>query len=298
MNPLIESLRTRYQAVLESGSDSFFYQNLHHYFDLVEKTPESSHLLEESQREYAQKHGKLWEHRRYSEEEADKRAELTFRLERFNLYACSATIYVRIYLPIEDYKNSEEPEIKQDPAAVLMIRGMDKISPQYEKESPIKWGRKKLRVLNKWYDGKRPYYEKELRQFHLLLVGALEHTSLPPAPKFESVLDFDQNTGDFIYLKKKGTLNPATQPYKILRTLVDSQNTSATYLTLWRSLYPEAQDVSKSQKQLLSLVIRNLKRELGILPEGTGCNPDIIKNVPKHGYRLILKGQKTSPEQD
>ena len=203
---------------------------------------------------------------------------------------------MRIYLPIEDYKNSGEPEIDQDPSAVLMIRGIDRISPDYERKSPIKWGKKKIRNLNKWFEGKRPYYEKELRQFHLLLIGALEQTSFEPKITSNTLLDFNRSTGDFTFLNTQGTLNPTTQPYKILRILMDSKDNQATYLTLWQSLYPDAQEVSKTQKQLLSLVIRNIKEQFTILPKGENSNPDIIKNVPLYGYRLILKAGKISPE--
>ena len=60
MSSLIESLKTRYDAVFQSDTDSRFYQNLHHYYDLVEKTPELQSLLRASQEEYAEKHSAIW----------------------------------------------------------------------------------------------------------------------------------------------------------------------------------------------------------------------------------------------
>jgi len=39
MPSLTDSLKTRYEAVFQSDTDPLFYQNLHHYFDLIVKTP-------------------------------------------------------------------------------------------------------------------------------------------------------------------------------------------------------------------------------------------------------------------
>src|ERR1041385_980572 len=100
-----ESLKTRYDAVFQSSSDSFFFQNLHHYYDLVEKHPMLAVIMEASHEEYANTHSSFWPRgKSMTDEEADVAEELTLRFERFNLYARASLIKVRVYDIIEDYK--------------------------------------------------------------------------------------------------------------------------------------------------------------------------------------------------
>lgn len=191
---LIDSLKTRYEAALQSGSEPLFYQNIHGYWDFITRTPALSELVEASQKEYSQKHGELWDKPGRTEEELDDHEERTMRLERFSLYAVGTLTLVRIYEPIEDYKNSlHESEFDQDPRAVVMMRGVKNINPQYGKKNPFKWGKEHLRSLDHWYNGKRPMYERSLKQFHLMLVDALEKTELTP-PSKEVLFDVERST--------------------------------------------------------------------------------------------------------
>lgn len=56
MNSLTDSLKTRYEAVFASTSDREFYQNVHHYFDLILKTPSLSKIFEDSENDYRKRH--------------------------------------------------------------------------------------------------------------------------------------------------------------------------------------------------------------------------------------------------
>ena len=291
MPSFIDSLKLRYDTVFQSDTDSRFYQNLHHYYDLVEKTPELQALLRASQEEYAEKHWEIHKEKSKTEEEADVKDELTYRLERFNLYAASATIYVRVYLPIEDYKHSSEPEDKQDPVALLMMLGIKNIKT-------TRWCQKTLKLYNKWLDGKRPLYEKELRQFHLLLVDAIEKTAkTTPAPEQSKSterklpIDFNYRTGDFAYKNVAGTLTPKSQEYIVLKTLLGSNDYLATYIELIQAVRPMTTD-TKSQRADLAKTILRLKGKMG-MPERTA---DIFLNVKGTGYRLVFPDSNRKAE--
>ncbi|HUO56069.1 MAG TPA: hypothetical protein VMU27_01390, partial [Candidatus Paceibacterota bacterium] len=226
---------TRYDGVFESSTDSLFYQNLHHYFDLIEKTPELQELWQASEKEYAEKHTNIHREKALTEEEADEKEELTLRVERFNLYATGCTIYVRVYIRIEDYKNSMEPEDKQDPYALLMIRGIDKIKTK-------RWSRKTLTLYNRWFDGKRPFYEKELRQFHLLLLAELEKQpekkTVPEPPAPDCPLRINPRTGDFDLYGVHDNFSPSSMEFKVLMALYTSSDQQASYLALLQAAYP------------------------------------------------------------
>ena len=292
MPSLIDSLKLRYDTVFQSDTDSRFYQNLHHYYDLVEKTPELQSLLQSSQEEYAEKHSAIWGREKLkTEAEADDKSERTLRLERFNLYAASSAIYMRVYLPIEDYKHSSEPEEKQDPVALLMILGIKNIRTK-------RWSRETLKLYNRWFDGKRSYYEKELRQFHLLLVDAIEKMGkitpvreTPKPPEKKPPIDLNSRTGDFAFKNIAGNLTPNSQEYKVLRTLLESDDYLATYLQLIQAIRPNAED-SKSQRADLYKVILRLKDKMG-MPERT---PDIFQNVKGVGYRLVFPDSNQKAE--
>lgn len=304
MPTFVDSLKTRYDAVFQTDTDSLFYQNLHHYFDFVVKTPVLNELFEASEKDYYAKHGAIWGREKCkTDKEADEKHELTMRLERFNMFCHGCTILVRVYLPLEDYKNNTEPEFEQDPVAVLMIRGIKNINPDYAKENPFKWNLKHLKMHNRWFEGQRGRYEQDLRQFHLALLAAIEDAEAtkskpvqaPPAPKLPLI--FYYSTGDFRFYAASGTLAPTTQMYKILSALLSAENYRASFLELWQSIYPQAADISKPQKQQLSLIIRNIKQELGILPKTEQSNSDIIESVHRFGYRLVFSDEKTSAEQ-
>lgn len=288
MDTLVENLNIFLKTALESNSDSNFYQSIYYYFDYIEKTPTLRNILTESQKEYANKHTKLWEGRPFSEKKASEAEAQTLKLERFNLYAISAGLYVRIYLPISDYRNTIEPDTEQDPVAILMLRGIKYAI------SLNKWKKETLYLYNRWFDNKRKNYEEELRNFHVEFISKIKDTKdnilfNEEIKKEENPLFLNINTGDFRFYKTSGNFSPNGQEFKVLKTLYESTNYQSKYLTLIQSYNPNIESDSKVYRDGLSLVIRNIKRNLKILPKNKKSNFDIFKNIKKFGYRLIFK---------
>lgn len=275
MNNLVDSLKTRYDAVFASTSDREFYQNVHHYFDLIHKTPSLNKIFEDSENDYRTRHIAVNDDKSLTYEE---HAELVARVERFSLWANAAYLLARVYDPLEDYKNSLEPEDRQDPMALLMMKGIKGIHTK-------KWSRENLKTYNRWYDGQRPRYETDLRQTHLMLLSEIEKKgseAIVPEKK-EAAHYFNPATGEFHYDTAQTVFNPSTQAYKVMTKLLSTPNMSATHLELWRSLYPGATEVTKTQKGKLSLIVRNIKKSLGILPKTATSCPDFIKSMPMSG---------------
>lgn len=257
----LASLHTRYQAIFDADSEARFYKNVHLYWDYILRTPVLSDVVAASQKEYANKRGNLFSGFAQTEEEADDNTERTTRLEVFNLYAEGCTTLVRIYFPLEDYKNSlEEPEFDQDPCAVLMIRGVNRINPDYAKKNPLKWGHDKIKALNKWYLGQRPRYEGELKQFHLMLIDAIEKTDITASK--ETTFNTERSLlmiGDkHVRITLK---NDKTNAHYVLKYLFDHGKAEAADFTdiineyfpsehiEWRSIYRACQDLEKKVRE-------------------------------------------------
>ncbi len=172
MDTLTSWLKNRYDAVLQSGSESQFYQNVHQYIDFIVKTPALAKIIDASEQEYAQKHLDInGTTKSTTDKEADEKEEQVHRLERFSLYAADyALLYGRIYLYIEEYKNNTEPDERPYPAAIVMLRGINGITTKL-------WSKKIINQYGRWYTGKRKEYESRLRQFHGAFIAELEKTS-------------------------------------------------------------------------------------------------------------------------
>ena len=175
-----------------------------------------------------------------------------------------------------------------------MMRGIKNINPKYAKINPFKWGHKNLKGYSWWYEGKRPYYEKELRQFHLALLDAMEASEKSDAPKHD--VSFNPDTGTLTAHGMSAAFNLKSQPYRVLAALWQSKNHQATLDELLRAMRPNSGKEIKASKPELYKVIRNIRRALNILPKREGSTPDILKNIPRYGYRLVLS-QETKPEQ-
>jgi hypothetical protein len=291
-------LITLYESVLQSSSDEVFYLNIHRYIDFIRKTPELCAVIEDSEIEYSKRHRDLWKEKTEDENELDKREEHTFRVERFSLYASDyCGLEMRIYWPIEYYKNPP-PEIDglQDPVVFLMLKGLESTKRMK------KWSDKTLEMYYKWYDPKeKQRYEKNIRQFHVDFLLELEktgnkHKEIPEPSKPSIPLSFNSRTGDFVFYDVSGNLSPGTQEFKVFSTLYDSPEYTADYLTLLKSYIPGIESASKTYRDNLSLVIRDIKREFKILSSVEIPNTDIFLNLKKFGYRLVFSPLAENPE--
>lgn len=167
MSNTTDGLNIRFDVALRSISEREFYQSLYYYFDFIHKAPELKAIFEQSEREYSKKHFELWRKRPMTDEEADEASAQTTKLERFNLFAVGSLSYVRIYLPIDDYRNTDEPDSEQDPVAVMLMRGVDYAA------SLGRWSKAALNRDNTWFKDKRSLYETNLRRFHIMLLDEL-----------------------------------------------------------------------------------------------------------------------------
>ena len=162
MKDLITSLQTRYNAVIESNSDSLFYRNIHGYINSIVKTPVLAKIMDDSEEEYVRKHGEIVS----MEREDDSQKERVFKLEQFSLYASDyCDLYTRIYQPLEKYRMTDELSGRENIMSTIMLNQID----------GKKWTADYLKMFQKWYVGKRPEYENHIKQFHLDFVTTIEN---------------------------------------------------------------------------------------------------------------------------
>lgn len=94
-------------------------------------------------------------------------------------------------------------------------------------------------------------------------------------------LTLNESAGTVQLNDVKASINPQSQEFEFLRTLMISDGHMATYKDFLGEKH------SKDAQRKLGFIIRNTKKLLGILPKGQARNQDCIENVKKHGYKLI-----------
>ncbi len=291
---LIRGLNRRFDFATNCKSEREFYEYVYHYFDYIHKTPALLGIFESAQREYSRKHGEIWEKPRYeTEEELEVRAQATYKMEHFDMFAIASGMYVRIYWKIDNYRNTSEPDAYQDSMAVALIKGPEYAAKVCSTRYPERGGSYKKQILKQyknWYENKREFYGRELRDFHFLLLNAVEAVT-PKNDEVDPDFKFDITTGDFTYGKATGTLTPKTQEYVVFKYLYE--NLSASYLDIIHQYDKGIEPPLKAYKSDLYIIIRNIKQKFGILPNGKDANPDFIVNVRDFGYRLVFKRESS-----
>ena len=273
----VEVLEKRVTAIENSSTNIDCFKHIHSYIDYLLTTPELKIILDA--------------------EEADfrKKVQLTednIKLENLNFYqSYFVTSYVRIYLPIEHYRNSHEPDSEQDPVALLLLYGPKHPRTQsWVNRYPIrdikKHRKEQLKSYWSWFDGNREEYVSEINNLHLEIITALSKDPKPTKQKTDTPLHLDLETGDFNYKNVTGSLNVSTQPFKVLKTLYLAEGKVVSYLDLLQSVYPSTKEVKKTDKYKLSTIIKNLRKTLGIIG---GPNKDIFHNEKMVGYSLKYK---------
>lgn len=286
MNPEREHLDRLYTLTLQTDTEREFYMAVYEYCSFVMKNPILNDILEADGKRYRLAHSDIWRERSRTDGESDMKADMTTRIERFSLYCDFSLLMMRIYYPLEDYSHDAGPENKQDPAAVVMIRGL-KEALKYKK-----WDKDTLGSFNRWYEGKRSLYEATLRKFHIKMLAALwdkNESSEQVLPRPRPNLSFSDSTGDFYVNGVYGNFNPRSQEAKVFGILCRNPDHMGSYPELVRAFRPEAKEVSKAHKDDLSKLINSIKQALG-------TQRDVIQNVKGVGYRLVFPALEENRE--
>jgi hypothetical protein len=263
------------------------------------KNNDLSSIIDKSAEQYRSVHAKIWHPYTKVESEIRERSRQTYKLEMFNLYTADFTsIYVRIYIPIEDYIKSADPDSEQDPLALLMLFGIKshqvKFWTQNRRSMPPSAAMQSLKMYNKWYtDKERKQYEQDLKNFHVDFLTAVASTSIkniekPTKSVSEIPLKLDPRTGDFSYFGFRNNFNPKEKTFRVLRHLLNSEDYFAKYPDLIGTYRAYRIDSATSQHAELQQVIKTIKEKLSILPETETSNIDIFENSKGVGYRLIF----------
>ena len=294
MKNLIDALNTRYHISKESSDDKEFYMNIYHYIHLIETTPELKNIVEKEEREFRETTRGILNDTKISKEEKQK---LISKTEKFSLYCFYINLEIPIYSPINDYITDPNPDHTQDPVALILTKGIENIATQ---KYNIKWDKKVLNSYDKDYKSRRKNFEHSLRQLHLMLLAILEKNSSTETkkeePKTMIPLKLNFRTGDFDFYKTKGTFSPSTQEFKILSLLLNSEDYQSDYLSLYQAIFPSTTEIRKAHIDTLTQIVRNIKERLEILPKAKAKNFNIVKNLPKVGYRLVFIDLKENTE--
>ncbi len=277
---LVNLLDRRLQAIEESQSDTDYYKHIHGYIKFILDTPQLKAVLDAEEKDFYRK----------VQLNTDN-----IKVEQSNFHqAYFIMSYVRVYLPIKHYWNSHEPDEQQDPVALLLIWGKD--HPRMKKwlnghEFFTKRERtEQLKSYLHWFEGERDSYVREIKNLHLELVSALATSQPVEEIKSQDVFALNLETGDFNLGNVTSSFNVTSQEFRVIAELYTSDNYRTPYLDLIRCLKPGVEKVTKPDKESLTVVIRNIKQRLGILPVKERLNEDIIKSETGYGYYLDLKG--------
>jgi hypothetical protein len=153
---------------------------------------------------------------------------------------------------------------------LLHFNDVDALVAEHRKVKNEKWKRIEQNIDTQKERGEIPFGPKEKADNELIEVKLAA-----------GVVALHKATGKFTFNEVSGTLNPQSQEFKVLLTLATNKNHQATYSDLL------GENSSKVNKRNLTFVVRNLKEALGILPLKDAKNKDVIKNLKRHGYRLI-----------
>lgn len=90
------------------------------------------------------------------------------------------------------------------------------------------------------------------------------------------------NTGLVKLNKVENNFNPSSKEFRIISILINNKDYQASYKELL------GEEHKKTDKRALGFIIRDVKKDLGILPEKEAKNKDIIKNIKNYGYKIII----------
>ncbi len=279
-------LSERFKNALENKSEKDFYQLLYYYFDYIEKTPILHKIFWDSYNDYSQKHFEIWRIKSKTDREVDDKSAKTNKLEQFNLYAVGSWIYNRIYIPIDDYKNSPEPDREQDPVAVILMRG-ESYALSLNEFPKIKytnrWSKDSIRSYSRWFKDKRNFYEPQLRKFHAILLDELQkvkeskqiQTTITEKKQIKRKIIIDDKKG--IYRDDNPELNykikKDSKRFQIINFLIAKDKTAIS-------------EMEKEVKQEPTLIIKEIKKINELFRTQLKVSDDLVIHYPTGGYAL------------
>ncbi|MDO8604585.1 MAG: hypothetical protein Q7K40_04315 [bacterium] len=99
-------------------------------------------------------------------------------------------------------------------------------------------------------------------------------------------LTFNTITGDTTLGKVKVNFKADQQKFNVLKTLLNANEKQASYKDLCNALgFP----LNKTEYSDIGQIIKTIKEDLQILPEGCAVNTDIFHNIEKVGFRIIVE---------
>jgi len=232
--------------------------NIHGYIDLIIRTPELIALVEIEKARYYAKLNHVGRN--------------STKIERLNFYTAHwVDLYIPVYYPLEDYKNTDDPDDRQDPNALIMFYGADSSQvkgwAKYIHNGPTyRYGMQMIKSYARSMLT-RPHLERSLRQLHISLLTAYTlntDTTTTPIPTIP--LDINPRTGEFVYFNVKGSFNLKEKAYKVINHLLESEDYFAEYPDLINTYSKYKIAASTSLKSELHQVIKTAKEKLEILP--------------------------------
>lgn len=282
MSTLIDSLKTRYDAVLQSDSDPSFYKNVHAYIDYIVKTPVLSAIMDKSENEYSKEHSEIWRVRKSTDYEIDYQSALTNRIEDLSLFAEHyVTLLVRIYEPMEEYIHPS-PDLADtlDPVALLMLKGFKRT------EGTGLWSIKSLKMFNRQYEGKRNEYENHLKQFHVDFLKEVEKIEEPeteqketpislPKEKAKPVIFIDDKKGIYEKSNEQSAygVEKNSKRFKIITHLLTKDNCSVS-------------ELAKDTDQTDHVTMKAIAEINRLFRKNVGQAYDLIRHTDTVGYFL------------
>ena len=291
---LLAGINKRYDIMMASKTEQSFYLNAYQYYDYIFTNPKLAQIYSEGGRAYRLKATDIWDgYDKTDLEKCSHQTQLASKMESADMLCNGCALEVRLYRPLKHYYETSEPDMLQDPYMVAIVKGIDYASKVCSQRYGGYRENKKdiVKGFNNWFKNQREYYEQELSIFHVQFINEIEKLEKPQKNKVliktESKPFLDLDTGDFTYLGKEGNFPTSGQEFKVLNTLLNSPHHKASYTTLVNS-YGSVSKASKVDKARLYIIVRNIKRELGVLPKNKHSNTDPFNAVRNEGYRLEI----------
>lgn len=265
MKELIIHLNNHYNWALGETNSTEFYLHIRDYIDIILKNPE---LLSIISNESNSVKNKIIEINNDPLLNLNLKEESIDRLKLTGLYSDYVYLFSNVYSPIEDYNRGIKYHSHEAETNLYYISGIENV-PENRRPS-----------CAQFFITHKKKCEYRFINLHNKFIKLIDEKE----PKNKLKFLFDPNTGYFKYKKTEGTLSPKSKEFKFLNCLWLSPSHQASY----EELLNKEEKATSYDKNMLTEIIKSLKRKLNILPKNLNSNPDIIKSISKYGYKLSI----------